>query len=71
MTEVHLDKFISQGNDPFRISSKEYASIHDQTRADLSPLYHVWLFKNINSSDFWVWMLQKKKKKVSNVQTII
>lgn len=52
MTEVHLDKFIRQGNDPFRISYKEYASMHDQTCSELSPLYYVQLFKTLVPAPF-------------------
>lgn len=64
MTEVHLDKFISQGNDPFRISYKEYASMHDQTHSELRPLYHVQLLKKISSSTFLA-------LKVQNVKSLI
>lgn len=54
MTEVHLGKFISQGNDPFRISYKEYSFMHDQTCFELSQLCHVQLLNKINSVTFWV-----------------
>lgn len=52
MTEVHLDKFIRQGNDPFRRSYKEYASMDDQTRPELRPLCHVQLLKKKNQSQY-------------------
>lgn len=65
MTEVHLDKFISQGNDPFRRSYKEYVSTHDRIRSELRPLCRVQLLKKSIPVPFGF------KGRLQNVKTLI